>query len=109
MFFVSAIRTYSRGWPRSSSTHEPSDPPLRMESLLDSSYIRIVQLKLSLNEGGRPSSHLVYPEPITDLSLSLFREDASIRSAAPRYKPSAIVISIRSLRRTLRQRLFEPV
>ena len=32
MFFVSAIRTYSRGWPRSSSTHEPSDPPLRMES-----------------------------------------------------------------------------
>lgn len=33
MFFVSAIRTYSRGWPRSSSTHEPSDPPLRMESL----------------------------------------------------------------------------
>jgi hypothetical protein len=32
MFFVSAIRTSSRGWPRSSSTHEPSDPPLRMES-----------------------------------------------------------------------------
>lgn len=33
MLFVSAIRTYSRGWPRSSSTREPSDPPLRMESL----------------------------------------------------------------------------
>jgi hypothetical protein len=30
MLFVSAIRTYSRGWPRSSSTREPSDPPLRM-------------------------------------------------------------------------------
>jgi hypothetical protein len=35
MFFVSAIRTYSRGWPRSSSTHEPSDPPLRMKSFSD--------------------------------------------------------------------------
>src|SRR5262245_60415728 len=33
MFFVSAIRTISRGWPRSSSTHEPSDPPLRIESI----------------------------------------------------------------------------
>jgi hypothetical protein len=39
MFFVSAIRTYSRGWPRSSSTHEPSDPPLRMESRRFSIYL----------------------------------------------------------------------
>ena len=30
MFNVSAIHITSRSWLRSSSTHEPSDPPLRM-------------------------------------------------------------------------------
>jgi hypothetical protein len=32
MFNVSAIHINSRSWLRSSSTHEPSDPPLRMET-----------------------------------------------------------------------------
>lgn len=31
MFNVSAIHINSRSWLRSSSTHEPSDPPLRMD------------------------------------------------------------------------------
>lgn len=30
MFNVSAIHINSRSWLRSSSTHEPSDPPLRI-------------------------------------------------------------------------------
>jgi hypothetical protein len=34
MFNVSAIHINSRSWLRSSSTHEPSDPPLRMNILL---------------------------------------------------------------------------
>ena len=32
MFNVSAIHITSRSWLRSSSTHEPSDPPLRMSN-----------------------------------------------------------------------------
>ena len=30
----SAIHTSSRGWPRSSSTREPSDPPLRVVNVI---------------------------------------------------------------------------
>ena len=33
MFNVSAIHINSRSWLRSSSTHEPSDPPLRIVDL----------------------------------------------------------------------------
>ena len=33
MFNVSAIHINSRSWLRSSSTHEPSDPPLRIVNL----------------------------------------------------------------------------
>ena len=34
MFNVSAIHINSRSWLRSSSTHEPSDPPLRIVSFI---------------------------------------------------------------------------
>ena len=34
MFNVSAIHINSRSWLRSSSTHEPSDPPLRIVDLV---------------------------------------------------------------------------
>ena len=35
MFNVSAIHINSRSWLRSSSTHEPSDPPLRIVDLIE--------------------------------------------------------------------------
>jgi hypothetical protein len=38
MFNVSAIHINSRSWLRSSSTHEPSDPPLRMVDLVVSIF-----------------------------------------------------------------------
>ena len=49
MFNVSAIHINSRIWLRSSSTHEPSDPPLRIVSfhpaiLREDAFIQIVSL-----------------------------------------------------------------
>ena len=34
VFKVSAVRTNYRSWLRSSSIHEPSDPPIRLEFIL---------------------------------------------------------------------------
>ena len=44
MFNVSAIHINSRSWLRSSSTHEPSDPPLRIVYL--SLYLKVLKIAL---------------------------------------------------------------
>ena len=97
MFFVSAIRTYSRGWPRSSSTHEPSDPPLRMESirfffiLSQTSPTRSFEnfLRIDFNfvfnwySGGRSGDQ--FSSPRTELCLSLSLSVPEIGSPAGSY------------------------
>jgi hypothetical protein len=44
MFNVSAIHINSRSWLRSSSTHEPSDPPLRIVIYLSNRSLKVLKM-----------------------------------------------------------------
>lgn len=41
-FKMSAVHTNYRTWLRSSSTSEPSDPPIRLEFFLNKNFIKMV-------------------------------------------------------------------
>lgn len=51
VFKVSAVHTNYRSWLRSSSIHEPSDPPIRLEYFVQSNCIEKIN-KNEKNAGG---------------------------------------------------------
>ena len=81
-----AIHINSRSWLRSSSTHEPSDPPLRVVSLRQYGEVKGLRAAARNRRGQSPGERKPNPKPFNDSSENETGIGAVVRDAEDRHR-----------------------